>query len=105
MRLDRVETCTDPHGPNQSEEVASTAADDDLIELKSLIKKISAKCQICKLYKKTPPEPIIDLPMATAFQESVAMDLKFIEGKSFSTLSTMQPGYQYQLSSLPKSLK
>ena len=30
----QLQTCTDPRGPNQSEEAASTAADDDLIELK-----------------------------------------------------------------------
>ena len=29
--LIRVETCTDPCGPNPSDEAASTAADDDLI--------------------------------------------------------------------------
>ena len=50
-------------------------------ELKTLIKKISAECQICQLYKKTPPQAIVGLPMATAFQECVAMDLKFYRGK------------------------
>ena len=30
--LIRVETCTDPRGPNRSEEATSTAADDDLIK-------------------------------------------------------------------------
>ena len=28
---DRVETCTDPRGPNRSNEAASTAAEDDLL--------------------------------------------------------------------------
>ena len=50
-------------------------------ELKTLIKKISAECQICQLYKKTPPQAIVGLPMATAFQKCVAMDLKFYRGK------------------------
>ena len=46
-------------------------------ELKTLIKKISAECQICQMYKKTPPQPIVGLPMATALQECVAMNLNF----------------------------
>ena len=50
-------------------------------ELKTLIKKISAECQICQLYKKTPPQATVGLPMATAFQKCVAMDLKFYRGK------------------------
>ena len=31
----RVETCTDPCGPNQSNMVASTAADNDLIRVET----------------------------------------------------------------------
>ena len=50
-------------------------------ELKTLVKKISVKRQICQLYKKAPPTPIVGLPMVTAFQECVAMDLKFYKGK------------------------
>ena len=50
-------------------------------ELITLIKKISAECQICQLYKKTPPQATVGLPMATAFQKCVAMDLKFYRGK------------------------
>ena len=38
-------------------------------ELKMVIKKISVECQICQLYKKALPQPIVSLPMATAFQE------------------------------------
>ena len=52
--------------------------DDD--ELKSLIKKVSDECQICQVYRKTSPRPVVGLPMATTFQECVAMDLKFYNG-------------------------
>ena len=34
-------------------------------ELKKLIKKVSDECAICKIYRKTPPRPIVGLPMAT----------------------------------------
>ena len=33
--LCRVETCTDPCGPNRSDEAASTAADDDLYRVET----------------------------------------------------------------------
>ena len=46
-------------------------------ELKSLIKKVSNKCQICQVYRKAPNRPVVRLPMATPFQEWVAMVLKF----------------------------
>ena len=50
-------------------------------ELKCLIKKVSDECQICQVYKKAPPTlppaPVVGLPMATTFQECLAMDLKF----------------------------
>jgi len=50
-------------------------------ELKDVIHKISNDCQTCKLYRKTPPRPVVGLPMATKFLECVAMDLKFYNGK------------------------
>ena len=50
-------------------------------ELKKLIKKVSDECAICKIYRKTPQRPIVGLPMATSFQECIAMDLKFYKGK------------------------
>ena len=53
-------------------------------KLKTLIKKISTEYQIFQLYKKVLPRPIVGLPMAN--------------------LSTMQPDYQHQLPSHPKSL-
>ena len=50
-------------------------------ELKKLIKKVSDECLICKIYRKTPQRPIVGLPMATSFQECIAMDLKFYKGR------------------------
>ena len=45
-------------------------------ELKEEIKKLSKECKVCQLYKKPPPRPIVSLPMAREFQETIAMDLK-----------------------------
>ena len=40
------------------------------------VDEISDSCQICKKYKKTPPRPCVSLPLATEFNEVVALDLK-----------------------------
>ena len=45
------------------------------------IKNLSSNCPACKKYKKVPPRPVVGLPMATEFQETVAMDLKFYDSK------------------------
>ena len=37
---------------------------------------IYAKCELCKVYKKTPSRPVVALPMASRFNEKVCMDLK-----------------------------
>ena len=45
------------------------------------IKNVSNNCPICKKYKKIPPRPVAGLPMATEFQETVAIELKFYDSK------------------------
>ena len=49
--------------------------------LTAQIKKTVAMCPTCNLYKKPPSRPTVGLPLATRFQETVAMDLKFYQGK------------------------
>ena len=45
------------------------------------IKKFSDECAICKIYRKKPQQPVVGLPMATSFQECIAIDLKFYKGR------------------------
>ena len=45
-------------------------------EYMNLIDDVTEKCEICPKWKKTPSRPIVSLPMATEFNETVAMDLK-----------------------------
>ena len=45
-------------------------------ELIEAIKEISDRCQVCKQYKRPQPRPIVGFPVATNFNECVAMDLK-----------------------------
>lgn len=40
------------------------------------IEEVADDCQVCKQYKKTPARPVVGLPVATEFNEVVAMDLK-----------------------------
>ena len=51
-------------------------------ELQDEIINITEKCQVCKIYKKPPPRPVIFLPMASHFQETIAMDLKICHGEN-----------------------
>ena len=41
-----------------------------------MVDDISAKCDICKQFKPTPPRPVVSFPLASSFNETVAMDLK-----------------------------
>ena len=50
-------------------------------DLHDQIKTISDQCDICRIYKKPPPRPVVGLPTASQFQETVAMDLKFYREK------------------------
>ena len=40
------------------------------------VTQIEEKCELCKIYAKTPSRPIVGMPMATKFNGKVAMDLK-----------------------------
>lgn len=44
--------------------------------LEKAIKEVSDSCTICHRFKKTRPRPVVSLPMASRFNEVVAMDLK-----------------------------
>ena len=52
--------------------------DDEMIKI---VYGIQDECTICKRYSKSPPRPIVSLPRASDFNESVAMDLKVIDSK------------------------
>ena len=46
-----------------------------------LLEEIDRKCDLCKRFSKTPPLPVVGMPMATQFNEKVAMDLKQWNGR------------------------
>ena len=41
-----------------------------------IIEKVYNSCEICKRYSKTPPKPVVAMPLDRSFNEAVAMDLK-----------------------------
>lgn len=45
-------------------------------QYETVLKTIYEECQLCKMYGRTPPRPVVALPMAKRFNEKVAMDLK-----------------------------
>ena len=45
------------------------------------IEDVTDSCQTCEKYKKAAPRPVVGLPMATTFLETVALDIKFYGSK------------------------
>ena len=46
------------------------------------VEDVTNNCDTCKRYKKTAPRPVVTFPLATIFNETVAMDLKIFENNS-----------------------
>ena len=46
-------------------------------DYKDLLEEIDRKCDLCKRYAKTPARPVVGMPMATQFNEKVAVDAGF----------------------------
>ena len=50
-------------------------------DYQEILEDIGEKCNLCKKYMITPPRPSVGLPMASQFNEKVAMDLKHWNGQ------------------------
>lgn len=44
-----------------------------------MLRHLVNNCETCALYKKTPPRAAVGLPLATAFHQTVAVDLHDLE--------------------------
>ena len=51
------------------------------IDLLKAIDSVSSSCQTCQRFQRASPRPIVGLPMATKFLETVALDIKFYDTK------------------------
>lgn len=50
-------------------------------DLKETIDKVYSQCELCKIYKPSPPRPAVCLPLASDFNDVVALDLKLWRGR------------------------
>ncbi|KAL5015625.1 hypothetical protein ScPMuIL_007295, partial [Solemya velum] len=50
-------------------------------EYLEMLSKIGEDCNMCKVYARSPPRPVVSMPMASRFNEKVAMDLKQWKGR------------------------
>ena len=48
-------------------------------KIEDTVKEISKNCDICARFKRPPLRPVVAMPLASEFNEVVAMDLKFID--------------------------
>ena len=57
-------------------------ANHDNVDLETEIKEVSKNCEACAKFRKPCPRPVVSVPMATKFNETVSMDLK-VWGKRY----------------------
>lgn len=70
-------------------------------EYDTLIEDITENCDVCMKYKKTPPRPIVSLPLARDFNEVVAMDLKeWDKGKNVWILHLIDLATRFSISTV-----
>ena len=67
-----------PSGRKMSNLVKDAGIKDN--EFLKMLEEFPSNCKICIQYKKVEPRPIVGFPLATRFNEVVAMDIKEIRG-------------------------
>ena len=45
------------------------------------VDEVSQNCDICKRFRRSPARPVVTFPLATEFNETIAMDIKFINSR------------------------
>ena len=51
--------------------------------VKTMLERLSQKCETCARFTRTKPKPVVGLPLAKSFNEVVAMDLHELEHKLY----------------------
>ena len=69
------------------------------------IKQISANCDICKRYRKNMPRPIVTFPLASVFNETVAMDLKIYKNNSIYFMHVIDHVTRFSAAAVIRSKK
>lgn len=66
--------------PQKLKKLLKNAGVDDKAVFQA-VDRISENCDICKRFKRPPLRPVVTFPLATSFNETVAMDIKVIQGR------------------------
>ena len=74
-------------------------------ELTKAIEDISSNCDICKKFKASKPRPAVTFPLASEFNQTVAMDLKTWEKDKTYLFNVIDHATRFAASALIKSKK
>ena len=77
----------------------------DNSELEDELKILDNKCDTCKRFKKTPPRPVVSLPMSSEFNHTIAMDLKIYENNETYFLHLIDHATRFSAACVIKSKK
>ena len=69
-------------------------------EVREILDKIYAKCDLCHRFASTKPRPAVGLSLARDFNECVAMDLKIFKSKNLIILYLIDVFTRYTLASI-----
>lgn len=75
---------------------------DALIEA---IKEVGSHCDTCKIYKKSNPRPAVTLPLASEFNQTVAMDLKTYKNNEIYFMHIIDHATRFSAASVIRSKK
>ena len=75
-------------------------------DYKGIIDKIYDKCKVCPQFRKSPPRPVVSMPVASNFNEVVTLDLKEYKVKDYRYILHMIDAYtRFTVSVLIKDKK
>ena len=86
-------------------ELIDNSAMEDTTELKQEIEDLSEKCDICKRYRKSRPKPVVTFPLASVFNETVAMDLKIYKNNAIYFLHLIDHATRFSQAVVIRSKK
>ena len=66
--------------PQKLKKLLKNAGVDDKAVFQA-VDRISNNCDICKRFKRPPLRPVVTFPLATSFNETVALDIKVMQGR------------------------
>ena len=72
-------------------------------DLINKIEEVGDQCDTCKRYKRTPSRPVVTFPLATVFNETVAMDLKVYRNNSIYFLHVIDHATRFSAASVIRS--